>query len=219
MRRNLFGGRVFLVALLLSAALAMSCAGGPLTTREKAAGIGAIGGAATGAMIGSASGHAGTGALIGGALGLGAGALIGDQFQAQEQRQQELERSRAELERERRELERLRRYQAEEAPAREVVVIERERGGPPPWAPAHGWRRKQIYYYYPEVEVYYYPAVARYYWLERGEWRVGTRLPTYYVIEEHRKIELELDFEPHTQHARIKNMYPPDHFEKRRGSR
>jgi hypothetical protein len=71
--------------LLLAATLVVTgCAGGPLTTREKSAGIGALGGAAAGGLIGSAVGHPAAGALIGGGLGLGAGALIGDQLQAQE---------------------------------------------------------------------------------------------------------------------------------------
>ena len=67
---------------MLAAALTFAgCAGGPLTTREKAAGIGALGGAAVGAAVGSAVGHPGAGAAIGGGLGLGAGALVGDQMQ------------------------------------------------------------------------------------------------------------------------------------------
>ena len=61
-------------ALLLAGALTLvGCAGGPLTTREKGAGIGALGGAAAGG-------------LIGGAVGLGTGAVIGDQMQRREYR-------------------------------------------------------------------------------------------------------------------------------------
>ena len=71
--------------LLISGALALaSCAGGPLTTREQAAGIGVLGGAAVGGIVGSTVGHPGAGAAIGGGLGLGAGALIGDQLQRRE---------------------------------------------------------------------------------------------------------------------------------------
>jgi outer membrane protein OmpA-like peptidoglycan-associated protein len=65
----------------------------PLTTREKGAGIGALGGAAAGGIIGSAVGHPGAGAAIGGALGLGAGALIGDQLQGQENKQAEQQKA------------------------------------------------------------------------------------------------------------------------------
>src|SRR5919201_4198971 len=69
------------------------CAGGSLTTREKGAGIGALGGAAAGGIIGAAVGHPGAGAAIGGALGLGSGALIGDQLQGQEMKQAEQQRA------------------------------------------------------------------------------------------------------------------------------
>ena len=90
--------------LLLGGMLMVAgCAGGPLTTREKGAGIGVLGGAATGGIIGSAVGNPVAGALIGGAVGLGAGALIGDQIQGQQNqsarqdadiRQNQLERDR-----------------------------------------------------------------------------------------------------------------------------
>src|SRR5918995_7054095 len=71
--------------------LASGCSGGSFTTREKGAGIGALGGAAAGGIIGAAVGHPAAGAAIGGGLGLGAGALVGDQLQGQEiqQRQQD----------------------------------------------------------------------------------------------------------------------------------
>ena len=73
--------------LLLGGTLMVAgCAGGPLTTREKGAGIGAVGGAVAGGLIGAAVGHPGAGAAIGGGLGLGAGALVGDQMQGQENR-------------------------------------------------------------------------------------------------------------------------------------
>ena len=76
-------GSVFFLAGALTFA---GCAGGPLTTREKGAGIGALGGAAVGGIVGSAVGHPGAGAAIGGGVGLGAGALIGDQMQGREYR-------------------------------------------------------------------------------------------------------------------------------------
>ncbi|HEY7219073.1 MAG TPA: glycine zipper domain-containing protein [Candidatus Binatia bacterium] len=82
-------GPMFFLAGTLTFA---GCAGGPLTTREKGAGIGALGGAAAGGLIGSAVGHPGAGAAIGGGLGLGAGALIGDQMQGREYRDRYYER-------------------------------------------------------------------------------------------------------------------------------
>ena len=73
--------------VLLTAITATGCAGGPMTTREKGAGIGALGGAAGGALIGSAFGRPGAGAAIGAGVGLAGGALIGDRMQGQEQQQ------------------------------------------------------------------------------------------------------------------------------------
>jgi outer membrane protein OmpA-like peptidoglycan-associated protein len=80
------------LALTTALVAAMGCSG-PLTTREKGAGIGALGGAAAGGIIGAAVGHPGAGAAIGGALGLGTGALIGDQLQGQEMKQAEQQRA------------------------------------------------------------------------------------------------------------------------------
>jgi phage tail tape-measure protein len=105
----------FFAVVLLSSAL--GCAGGSLTTREKGAGIGALGGAAAGGIIGAAVGHPGAGAAIGGALGLGTGALVGDQLQGQEIKQADQDRqlntNQAELERQRREIEQLKRQRGE----------------------------------------------------------------------------------------------------------
>ena len=103
----------FLLPIIIVVFLFTGCSGGSLTTREKGAGIGALGGAAAGGLIGAAVGHPGAGAAIGGALGLGAGALVGDQLQGQEiqQRQQDeqIRRNQAELDKQRYEIERMKR--------------------------------------------------------------------------------------------------------------
>lgn len=103
--------------LLAGTFLIVGCAGGPLSTREKGAGVGALGGAAVGGIIGSAVGHPGAGAAIGGGLGLGAGALIGDQLQGQEyqnyRQENDIRRNQADIDRQRYEMERLRRQRGE----------------------------------------------------------------------------------------------------------
>ena len=102
---------------LLVAAVLSGCSGGDLTTREKGAGIGALGGAAAGGLIGAAVGHPGAGAAIGGALGLGTGALVGDQLQGQENRQKEqqkaIDQQRVEIEKNRALMEQLRKQNIE----------------------------------------------------------------------------------------------------------
>jgi len=54
-----------LILFLTGILLLSGCAGGSLTTREKGAGIGALGGAAAGGLIGAAVGHPAAGAAIG----------------------------------------------------------------------------------------------------------------------------------------------------------
>lgn len=50
--------------LLTGALIFTGCAGGPLSTREKGAGVGALGGAATGGLVGAAVGHPGAVPLL-----------------------------------------------------------------------------------------------------------------------------------------------------------
>jgi len=48
---------------------------------------------------------------------------------------------------------------------------------PPPWAPAHGWRAKHHYVYYPSAQVYYAPETRMWFWLGGDGWQVGASLP------------------------------------------
>lgn len=48
---------------------------------------------------------------------------------------------------------------------------------PPPWAPAHGWRAKHRYVYYPSAEVYYAPDTRMWFWLGGNGWQAGVSLP------------------------------------------
>jgi phage tail tape-measure protein len=99
------------VIMVAGTLLLTGCAGGPLSTREKGAGIGALGGAAAGGIVGAAVGHPGAGAAIGGALGLGTGALVGDQLQGHEitnyRQQRQINRNQAEIDRNRQQIQRL----------------------------------------------------------------------------------------------------------------
>src|SRR6476660_7537866 len=88
----------------------------PLTTREKGAAIGTFGGAGLGGIIGAATGNAGAGAGIGAAVGLLGGALIGEQIQARQNQEADLQRrmadQQAQIEQQQRELDQLKAQQA-----------------------------------------------------------------------------------------------------------
>jgi len=52
---------------------------------------------------------------------------------------------------------------------------------PPPWAPAHGHRVKEVreyqYVYYPAQRAYYAPETHTWFWLNGGNWQFGMNLP------------------------------------------
>jgi uncharacterized protein YcfJ len=103
------------VTIILAAVMVLAmfgCEAQPLSTREKGTLAGGGLGAATGAIIGAATGSPGAGAAIGGLLGAGTGFLAGNEFQNREvhekQIESELRSQQAGLERQRREIEQLR---------------------------------------------------------------------------------------------------------------
>ncbi len=123
LRKSWRAGALLFSLLIFSA----GCSGGGLTTREKGAGIGALGGAAAGGIIGSAVGSPGAGAAIGGALGLGAGALVGDQLQGQEMKQAEqqkaIDQQRAEIDKNRALIDELKRRNIEATETSRGVMV------------------------------------------------------------------------------------------------
>lgn len=92
-------------------------------------------------------------------------------------------------------------------------------GGPPPWAPAHGWRAKHHYTYYPEGEIYYAPDTRMWFWLDGGSWRSGISLPLDfqgYVRTGGVSIELG-DERPYVEHTYVVEHYGgrPPHYRDR----
>lgn len=80
---------------------------------------------------------------------------------------------------------------------------------PPPWAPAHGWRAKHHYVYYPRAQVYYAPDRGLYFWYDGGRWQFGARLPSGVRLEIGQGVRVELDTErPYTQHTVVLRQYP-----------
>lgn len=68
-------------------------------------------------------------------------------------------------------------------------------GGPPPWAPAHGYRAKQArhYYYYPDAGVYFDVGTKTYFYMNGGTWQVAVSLPPTVVLDSTAYVSLELD--------------------------
>ncbi|QBZ98989.1 hypothetical protein [Flavobacterium sangjuense] len=53
--------------------------------------------------------------------------------------------------------------------------------GPPPWAPAHGYRAKTRHVYFPQYNMYYDMNRGSYLYLNGGRWSVSATLPNIYV--------------------------------------
>jgi hypothetical protein len=64
--------------------------------------------------------------------------------------------------------------------------------GPPPHAPAHGFRKQFAYQYYPAVNVYYDPARGVYFFLAGNQWQMSATLPTSINLNAHEAVSLEM---------------------------
>ena len=70
------------------------------------------------------------------------------------------------------------------------------KGGPPPWAPAHGYRANTRHVYFPEHNFYFDVQKNVYIYLNGGNWQVGVRLPLIFAgidLKGATKVELELN--------------------------
>jgi hypothetical protein len=79
---------------------------------------------------------------------------------------------------------------------------------PPGHAPAHGYRAKHRYVYYPERELYYAPESRLWFWMQGADWRVGANLPAPYQQYTSGGITIELGSErPFTEHVYVVERY------------
>lgn len=90
------------------------------------------------------------------------------------------------------------------------------KGGPPPHAPAHGYRAKHHYRYYPSCSVYYDSGRKIYFYLKSDNWEVGASLPSSIRVRlgEYVTMELETD-KPYVYHADHLKRYPPGQMKKK----
>ena len=88
--------------------------------------------------------------------------------------------------------------------------------GPPPWAPAHGYRAKHRYRYYPQSEVYFDEGRGVYIYYSSGRWQVGVSLPSGIRLEAGDYVTLEMDTDkPYRYHGEVRRHYPPGQLKKK----
>jgi hypothetical protein len=118
------------------------------------------------------------------------------------------------------------------APKKVVVVYEKDdnqgysevghhkhkhkKKGPPAHAPAHGYRAKHQYRYYPSRSVYYDTGRGLYFYLKGKNWEVGASLPTNLRVGLGDSVSIELDTDrPYIHHADHVKNYPPGQKKKK----
>jgi hypothetical protein len=81
-------------------------------------------------------------------------------------------------------------------------------GGPPSHAPAHGYRAKHQYRYYPSRSVYYDTGRGLYFYLKGDNWEVGASLPSNIRVGLGESVSIELDTDkPFIHHAEHVKKY------------
>mgnify|MGYP001814050680 CR=1 FL=1 len=82
--------------------------------------------------------------------------------------------------------------------------------GPPAHAPAHGYRAKHRYRYYPSCSVYFDIGRSVYFYLEGDNWRVSVELPNHLRVRLGGSVVVEMDTDrPYLEHKYHKQKYPP----------
>jgi hypothetical protein len=93
---------------------------------------------------------------------------------------------------------------------------EGKKGGPPPHAPAHGYRAKYKYRYYPSCSVYYDAYRKLYFYLEGPNWQISASLPHSIQLDLVDYVSIEMDTgKPYRYYEQHKRKYPPGKLKKK----
>lgn len=85
-----------------------------------------------------------------------------------------------------------------------------QKSGPPAHAPAHGYRAKHKYHYYPASEVYFDTQRGVYFYLSGRNWKMSVSLPGDLDIRLDHHVSIEMDTDkPYKHHKKHKKKYPP----------
>ena len=81
-----------------------------------------------------------------------------------------------------------------------VVAKSTPKGGPPPHAPAHGYRAKHSYRYYPSCYVYFDVSRKCYFYMAGDGWKVSASLPVHMRVQLGDYVSIEMDTDrPYTK--------------------
>ncbi len=97
------------------------------------------------------------------------------------------------------------------------ILKKAQKKGPPPHAPAHGYRAKYRYWYYPSSCIYFDEYRKVYFYLEGDNWRMSVSLPQDIKMRLGKYVTIEMDTDkPYTRFEEHKRKYPPGQFKKKK---
>lgn len=77
------------------------------------------------------------------------------------------------------------------------------KGGPPPWAPAHGYRANQRYYFFPDMGIYFDISKNGYWHLTGVSWVFSVNTP--HNFDPYREYKTQIDFTGDSPYLYINN--------------
>ena len=78
---------------------------------------------------------------------------------------------------------------------KKVKTTYKKETGPPPWAPAHGYRAKTRYVYFTEHNFYYDNDRGVYIYMSGKNWEVSARIPDLFKnVNLTAEVKIDLDF-------------------------
>ena len=96
--------------------------------------------------------------------------------------------------------------QTETAP----TVSKAKKNGPPAHAPAHGYRIKHQYRYFPSASVYHDTSRGLYFYLGGSGWQVAASLPQDLKVRLGSSVSIEMETDkPYLYNDQHKKQYPP----------
>jgi hypothetical protein len=94
-------------------------------------------------------------------------------------------------------------------PEQHQVKHKKKKGGPPAHAPAHGYRAKHQYRYYPTQKVYHDTDRDLYFYLKGDNWEVGASIPSRLKAGLGESVTIELDTDkPYVHNSEHTKKYP-----------
>jgi hypothetical protein len=95
------------------------------------------------------------------------------------------------------------------------TIVKTKKNGPPAHAPAHGYRAKHQYRYFPSSSVYHDADRGLYFYLSGSNWQVAASLPHDLQIQLGNSVSIEMDTDkPYIYNDQHRKQYPPGQMKK-----